>query len=372
MGEKLASTMHKNLPKPVRDVTIDLLRGYFLFMIIIDHMGSFPSLLEPFTGGGKLLVSAAEGFFFLSGLLVGRLRGWDVRMGNFDKAKRWLLHRAAVLYVVSIILTLGFTLTAWAFHYTPKVTLGVSKFGIVETLWRTLTLQYSFGLADMLPLYTIYLLGAIVVLHQLSKGRWKLVLSVSALLWAIPLVTAGYLRPVGTYFSLFSWQILFFGGIVFGYYNYEISQWWESKKRRTRLQILSFLAVVAVFGIAYSWALRLVGGLYNSQKVLLKPLFDTIELGPGRLLLFAVCIIVAYHFIRHYEEKIVRAVGWFFLPLGQHSLFVYALHSIFVFAFIGNPVQGILPATLANILILLVIWLLTLQYQKLPSKHKYL
>lgn len=360
------------LPKPTRDLTVDLLRGYFLFMIVVDHMGSFPSLFEPFTGGGRLLISAAEGFFFLSGLLVGRLRGWDVRMGNYEKAKKWLLHRAGVLYIVSVTLTLTYTFIAWALNYSPRVTLGVSKVGWLETIWRTVTLQYSFGLADMLPLYTVYLLASIAVFKLLGKNRWKTVLAISIGLWIIPLATAGYMRPIGSYFSALSWQLLFFAGLVLGYYNQEVWDWWLGFKRATRIKILAALATAALVGMAYSWALRLIDGLYSSSKDFIKPAFGNIELGPGRVLFFAICIIVAYHGVRHFESRINRTVGWFFVPLGQNSLFVYALHSALIFPFIGFPVKSLLPATALNAAMLTTVFLITKRYQRLPSKRKYL
>lgn len=356
-----------------RDITIDILRGFFLFVIIIDHLGSFPSLFEPITGGGRLLISAAEGFFFLSGLLVGRLRGNDVRHGRARKANMWLVHRATVLYVVSIILTLGFTLVARQLHYTPRVTLGVSHAPWLETIVRTLTFQYSFGLADMLPLYALYLLASIGVLYWLGKGRWRAVLIVSTAIWLLSYLAPGTLRPVGTYFSATSWQLLFVGGMVLGFHNDTVQEWWSGLGQRLRLRILGLLTVAAGIGIALSWAFRLVHGLYDQYKIVAEPAFDVIKLGPGRVLLFATCIIVAYHGVKHYEAQVNRWVGWFFLPLGQYSLFVYVLHSIIVFPFIGFPVSNeFWRASFLDAAAVGLIYLLTLVYSRLPSKHKYL
>lgn len=262
MAEALATTP----ARLKRDITIDILRGFFLFVIIVDHLGSFPSIFEPITGGGRLLVSAAEGFFFLSGLLVGRLRGNDVRNGRVRKANMWLIHRATVLYIVSIILTLGFTLIARQLHYSPRVTLGVSHASWVWTTLRALTLQYSFGLSDMLPLYALYLLISIGVLYLLGKGRWRLVLTLSAGIWFLSYFAPGTLRPVGTYFSATSWQLLFFGGMVLGFHNDAVQEWWSGIGAQLRLRILGFLTAAAGIGIALSWAFRLVPGLYDHYK----------------------------------------------------------------------------------------------------------
>src|SRR5262245_56218398 len=53
-----------------RDRALDLLRGYLLCVILVDHIHWFPSLFEPLTGCGQLWASAAEGFLLISGFLV--------------------------------------------------------------------------------------------------------------------------------------------------------------------------------------------------------------------------------------------------------------------------------------------------------------
>lgn len=56
-----------------RIIAFDTMRGLFMATIIIDHLGTAfgISLFIFLTGGGGLPVSAAEGFFLLSGFMVG-------------------------------------------------------------------------------------------------------------------------------------------------------------------------------------------------------------------------------------------------------------------------------------------------------------
>lgn len=42
-----------------------------MIAIIVDHIGWGPSLFHLLSGGGKLFASPAEGFFVISGILVG-------------------------------------------------------------------------------------------------------------------------------------------------------------------------------------------------------------------------------------------------------------------------------------------------------------
>ena len=53
-----------------RDLRIDLLRGFFVLAMIVDHVrGASPLYL--LTGSNRFFVSAAEGFILLSGLMAG-------------------------------------------------------------------------------------------------------------------------------------------------------------------------------------------------------------------------------------------------------------------------------------------------------------
>src|SRR5256885_15717824 len=53
-----------------RDRRLDLLRGYCVVAMTVDHLDA-PTWLYVFTGGNRFFVSAAEGFLFISGLGVG-------------------------------------------------------------------------------------------------------------------------------------------------------------------------------------------------------------------------------------------------------------------------------------------------------------
>ena len=57
-----------------RDLRLDLLRGFAVFAMVVDHFGG-SSWLYFITGGNTFFVSAAEAFVFLSGLVVGMIYG---------------------------------------------------------------------------------------------------------------------------------------------------------------------------------------------------------------------------------------------------------------------------------------------------------
>src|SRR4051794_39944348 len=89
------------VPKSKRILAFDLMRGFFLLVIMIDHVELYPNLFDFFTGKGRLWASAAEGFFFLSGLLIGMVYRRRLALGmRYIFKKMWL--RAAQLYVVGV------------------------------------------------------------------------------------------------------------------------------------------------------------------------------------------------------------------------------------------------------------------------------
>src|SRR3982750_3905966 len=92
------------VPKSQRILAFDLLRGFFLVVIMIDHIELYYNGWDILTGKGRLWVSAAEGFFFISGLLIGMMYKRRLPLGmKFIFKKMWT--RAIQLYIVGVGLT---------------------------------------------------------------------------------------------------------------------------------------------------------------------------------------------------------------------------------------------------------------------------
>lgn len=60
------------------DSRFDLLRGFAVFAMVVDHIGG-ASWADGLTGGNRFFVSAAEGFVFISGMVVGIVYGGVAR-----------------------------------------------------------------------------------------------------------------------------------------------------------------------------------------------------------------------------------------------------------------------------------------------------
>src|SRR3712207_8597744 len=97
-----------------RDLRLDFLRGFAVFAMVVDHLGG-ASWLYALTGGNRFLVSAAEGFVFISGVVAGIVYGDRVRAAGWRAAVPKLLLRAWTLYVLAVWLAISTALLAALF-----------------------------------------------------------------------------------------------------------------------------------------------------------------------------------------------------------------------------------------------------------------
>jgi hypothetical protein len=366
--------------KSNRILTFDLLRGFFLLIIMIDHVELYPNGWDFITGKGRLWVSAAEGFFFMSGLLIGMVYKRRLHLGmKYIFKKMWL--RAAELYLVGVGLT--FLYLAWAIYSGHG--------GIKDMPWpfdwghysgQALLMRYTFGWADFLVRFALLMLIAPFVFFLVAKGKWWLALA--------GIVTAWALRGQG--FTL-AWQLIFNLGILIGYYWYELEKWYASSVKPKQKMIIktSFAAVAATtFLASYAsvYVLSLLNHLWidNHLPIWLQHVTwtwnrlnydiwvyaDKWTMGALRVFLFFMWFPVLYWLVRRHEAKLNRLTGGVVELLGRNSLFVYTAHSLIVFVFKlylipsqTNFIQNFLITGLG--LVLLIV--LTMLYKKISETY---
>src|SRR5215472_2073770 len=93
--------------KGKRDLRIDLLRGFCVFVMTVDHVGGESSWLYILTGGNRFFVSAAEGFVLLSGLSMGMVHATTIRRAGVRAMFGKVAGRARFLYTLTVALTIS-------------------------------------------------------------------------------------------------------------------------------------------------------------------------------------------------------------------------------------------------------------------------
>jgi hypothetical protein len=325
--------------KSKRILSFDIIRGYMLLVILVGHIELPPNFWDFFTGRGRLFVSAAEGFFFLSGLLIGMVYKRRIALGFKFILKR-MLGRAAELYIASVVLTLIFAfIVAKTNHFYIKQ--GLPDPVIWKTtIIQTLTLRFEYGWADFLARFAILMLIAPFVFYFLMKNRWKLVL--------MAMVAAYLLR--GNNFTL-GWQFIFNGGMLIGFYWQELNKKWASLSRRTKTiakrTTVWLAAVTFLFSYSIVYGLSELNNFYNRlgpglQRFTINwdnfnqhiwTYADKWTMGPIRLVLFFVWAAVVFMVVARHEKPINRRTRGLLVMLGQNSLFVYIYHAFIVFVF---------------------------------------
>src|SRR5215470_1984535 len=241
-----------------RDLRVDLLRGFCIFAMVVDHFGG-DSWLYAVTGGNRFYVSAAEGFIFISGFIMGQAYRAKRDRSGLPAAMGDALKRARTLYLATVAMTLIFSAL---FLYTD-ITLWTGRdFGLGIDSWQeitvaSLTLHYTYHGTDILAMYTLLLMVAPLILLLLSIGEWWVVLIPSWLLWlayqlypeeaAVP----WYIRH-GENFPIAAWQVLFLTGHVLGFYRGALAAWLQ-RFRRLRVFGVAIGVAVTLGLISLAW-----------------------------------------------------------------------------------------------------------------------
>ncbi len=356
-----------------RDLRIDLLRGFAVVAMVVDHIaGSSP--LYIFTGGNRFYTSAAEGFIFISGLVMGLVYRRFIQRDGLSIPLRRALERSLTLYLLTITLTLlVITLSeSSAVHWAQGVDLS-DRFSFVVSV---LALHRTYYLVDIPLLYTILIVVAPLALLLLSQGRTAVVLGASWILWLayqffpaetdVPWVISGnYL------FFASAWQVFFFTGLVLGWHHAGLTVRLARFPRRTAL-FASFVGTALFVG--FYWVINRLPTFWQAadpvdvQEIrlfLIDAVFGKADVRPGRIIASIVVFGFLYLLVTEFWRPIYRALGWFLLPLGQSALYAYSAHVLIALPLalaidstavpqtIQQPLNGLI-----QLAVLVLIWLL--------------
>jgi hypothetical protein len=309
---------------------LDLLRGLFIVIIVIDHLQFWPSPLTYLTGEGRLWVSAAEGFFLISGLLIGYIRAYKNRGVPLGIITKKLLHRAAMLYVWGVGITLvlvWFTLSVPQNPLLPTLPDATQLSSLPSLLWSIISMDYVSGWIYFLRLYAIMLAVTPLFLWMLRRQYERVIVIFMAGAYCV-----SWVYPEGG----LQWQVLFFGAALIGYHLETIAQWFAERPAVKRLFLGSLIAISALtmvlsyyFVHSSDTVIRLIGqAAYDGVRQTTDLWFSSNPLAFGRILLAFLWfggLLALFHICKGF---LMRRLKWLLLPLGEHSLSVYCLQAL--------------------------------------------
>jgi hypothetical protein len=324
-----------HLPKLERRPELDALRGLFLVWMTLTHL---PTRFSEFVNQPIGFVTSAEGFVFLSALLIGRIY---IRELLRDKAgvhiKLW--KRSLKIYGYHLLLlAFAFTIAAaFAVHTHRAALMNLLNFYLAHpfvAVVGSVLLLYCPPLLDILPMYVTFLFFTPLLLSASVHFGWKKILAASALVWLlaqfglrdvvhdfvvhlthlpIPLQETGA-------FNLFAWQGVWIAGLWLG----ARSATGEIPLKKIPGWVVGLSCAVCLFfiGVRHGWL-----GPHLTQESLGFKL-DKWRIGPLRAVNLITFTIVGY-WLRKYVIKVVQREP--FLTLGRASLEVFCAHLFFVF-----------------------------------------
>jgi hypothetical protein len=318
-----------------RKPEFDALRGLFLVWMTLTHL---PTRMSDLVNQPFGFISSAEGFVFLSALLVGRvyMRQATENRGQM-RTKLW--KRALRVYAYHVVLLLlAFTFAAAFAVYRHHAALEhLLDFYIAHpavAIVGSLLLIYCPPLLDILPIYVIFLLASPFAFSIAVKRSWGPVIAGSTIIWL--LAQFGLRAAVQHYvvsithlpiplqewgaFNLFAWQWVWIMGMWMGARSVE----GELPLHSLPKWVPWIAGVVCLFfvGVRHDW----LGGRLTQEHLGL--LVDKWQLGPLRVLNIIAFVCVLY--------SLRGAVRWVisrepFITLGRASIEVFCAHLLFVF-----------------------------------------
>ncbi len=327
--------MSIHMPKLERQPELDALRGLFLVWMTLTHL---PTHFSDFVNDTFGYVSSAEGFVFLSALLVGRI--YMQRLVQ-DKTgvRAHLWKRSLKIYGYHLLmLTLAFTVAAeFAIKTHHAAIYNLLNFYIAHpfvAVIGSVLLLYCPPLFDILPMYIIFLFFTPLLLSGAARLGWRKLLAISGLVWLLAqfglrdivhnfIVHITHLpvplQETGA-FNLFAWQAVWIAGLWIG----AKSAMGDIPLKRIPGWTVAVSAAVCLFFVCvrYGW----LGPSMAQQMFGLQ--LDKWQLGPLRVLNLIALTVVAY-WLRKYVKLFVSREP--FLTLGKASLHVFCAHVFFVF-----------------------------------------
>ena len=372
-------------PAAKRDVRIDWLRGLAMTCVIINH-SRLSSLLSWFSYERFWIVTAAEVFVVLSGVVLGMVYGRRLARDGWHAVVRGLSRRALLLYGAFV----GVTVSVLAL-----AAMGVDVGFVVPTdgetaewflapstmttsAWRdVLFMRAGPWPFEIIGLYVWLVAAAIPCLLILRRAGWRVVLAAS---WALYLwyrvephgITASGFEIA---FPLLAWQLLFVHGIVIGYHRREIGFFFARMPSITPRLAVLVTAGFTIFAFCCPWSpgpawLHLSVVSPERFTDLYEGYFSLSDLGIGRLLNLSIALPVAYLMLTR-DWAVTRTFEKVFVVLGKRSLGAFVLHVYALLLLEHMPFHdGLWANTLAQVTMVGIIATLLMSRERLRNRGR--
>jgi hypothetical protein len=368
-----------------RDLRIDFLRGLAMTCVIVNH-SRLSSLLSWFSYERFWVVTAAEVFVVLSGIVLGTVYGRKLVRSGWSVAVRGLARRALTLYIAFVAVTISMLVISLAGFDIQSITTWDDRAAewfldprmMDAGAWRDIALM-RFGpwAFEIVGLYVWLVAAAVPCLLVLRFAGWRPLLALSWTLYIWyrlaphPLTNSEFEST----FPILAWQLLFVHGIAIGYHRERVSAFVEGCPTAVKIGVVGSTAAFMVFALcnpSTNGPLWLHWSVVPPDRFtyLYSRFFSLTDLGVGRLLNLAVALPVGFALLT-WCWTLARPLGFIFVTLGQQSLGAFVLHVYGILLF-----QQVLQAdefwmnTLVQIVLIVTIAFILNAVQNVPLRRQ--
>lgn len=367
-----------------RDLRIDFMRGIALLLMIVTHV-EIISLVNLFTSERFGFTTGAEIFVILSGVVLGQTKRRQLQSCDMVTVSYSLLRRAATLYAVNIAIIVSvLALSQWSWlnsfeltHFTQRHDeISYALYPIAaqaREAWfnQILFLQIGPQQTQILGLYFYLLLATPLVVWMLQRQH-----SGALLIISLEIYIAYQLHPFNltsaqfeSAFPLLAWQFIYVLGMTCGWYKSELVSLAKTRPGRQVIGLMVLISLMLFFVLQNNTNPFIPARFF--LHVLPDYRFDYMnnvlagknELGLLRVINDVCLLPTLYLLLSYLWRPINRLMGWFFILLGQNSLYVFILHLYVVLAVSQWVSFGLwrhdwLTNTVIHLLVLMVLWLM--------------
>ena len=317
---------------------IDLFRGWCVLWMLAVHVAL---TMPPFvTGFIYMYDCVAESFVFLAGFMAG-----------FHYLPRFRRNPVAVtrhLWVrAGQILLLHYAITLYVRLHLTFVRGEVYDGGVWQFVWDTLTLRYQDFLADILPMFVVFMALAPLGMWLIVRGLWPLLAAASLGLFAYGQWHPWSLsvRPMAA-FPAILWQLYFVAGAGWGilrYRNIALTQPRRPWRALGLTWLAWFILLLVPWLVFYATGHWLLTGVLWPNKW---------PLNIGRVLLLAPMMLFMYYLFQGLARRRTPLPGSGALMLvGRHSLFAYTVHALLVYWWNDAAFSDLIPMVVRPVLL---------------------
>jgi len=333
--------------------------------VIVNHT-RLTSVLSWFSYERFWVVTAAEVFVVLSGVVLGMVYGRRLARGGWRAVVAGLGRRALTLYTAFIGVTVSLVAMAYVgidVHVLARADDRIAEwFADPRTMdasaWRDLFLMRSGPWAfEIVSMYVWLVVAAAPCLLALRYVGWRPLLASSWLAYVAyrlaPTALTG--AEFESVFPILAWQLLFVHGITIGYHRQHLAAWVERRWSTAALVCAVSTAAFAALALCNPWS---AGPAWMHWQIvpadrfseLYARYFGLTRLGAGRLLNLAVALPTAYVIVG-WCWTALRPLHVLLVTLGQRSLGAFVLHvyAMLLLAYLPHG-NGLLINTLLQLL----------------------